>query len=165
MKKFLAVLLALALMMTVVSALAEEAAAPSKTIDALIPTIDESKVETANEEIDKLNQEGVVDYFGKGDEIAALLGEGEYVCHEMYPLIFPEYTGENDPVLVQLPFPTPYEEGATVAVMVGIYGEPIEWTTYEGTVIAEGLVQFEMPLADYNEAVAAETVLVAVVSK
>lgn len=165
MKKFLAALLALALMMTVVSALATEDAAPSKTIDALTPMIDESKADIVNAEIDKLNEKGVDEYFGKGDEISAIMGEGEYNVHEFAALIFAEYTGEDDEVLVKLPFPTPYEEGSTVAVMIGIYGEPIEWTAYEGTVIADGIVQFKMPVDAYKEVVAAETVLVSVISK
>jgi hypothetical protein len=154
MKKFLTLMLALALALTAVSALASSPTVPSKTdstpaeeTEEFSLWIDATKADLANAEIDKLNDAGI-EYFGAaGDAIAAILGEGEYEVNEFAAVSASNSDAiEGDTVTVTLAFATPYEAGAKVAVLIGIVGdEEIAWNVYEGTGVEGGAVSFELP--------------------
>lgn len=171
MKKFLAVLLTLALMMTAVSALAASANLNGKTDttvednDEFAIWIDEGKADIANAEIDKLNASSVAEYFGKADEIAAILGEGEYAVNEFAGVGASNADAiEGDSITVSLAFASDYAEGDTVAVLMGVVdGENIDWNVFPGTIV-NGAVQFDLS-AEVAAAAEAGTVLIAIVSK
>ncbi len=152
MKKFLALMLTLALALTAVSALASSPTVPGKTDSTPAEEefslwIDATKADLANAEIDKLNDAGI-EYFGAaGDAIAAILGEGEYEVNEFAAVSASNSDAiEGDTVTVILAFATPYEVGTKVAVLIGIVGdEGIAWNVYEGTGVEDGAVSFELP--------------------
>lgn len=117
--------------------------------------------------------ESVEAYFGSEaeSEFKAVLGEGPYSVHELAPLLVENYDPEkHGDVQITLNFPTPYARGQKVIVMIGlITTQPdgtstVEWFAYEGTVVANGRIQFtldsEMMLAIQNG-----LALIAIVSK
>lgn len=123
-------------------------------------------VEKANEEIAKLKDAGVAEYFGKADEIAAILGEGEYDVHEFWPVRAIHSELVKGSATVELTFATPYEKDAKVALLIGLAnGESIAWTVLEGTVADDnGTVTFSVS-ADLAKQIEENTALLAVVSK
>ena len=91
-------------------------------------------------ELGKLSSSNVLTYFGEIKDAsgsAAKLGDfvesNDPKVFEFCPVVAEGYKDEYKNVTASLLFPTPYEVGERVAVMVGlIKGDAIEWTVFEG---------------------------------
>ncbi|MBR1585182.1 MAG: hypothetical protein IJ662_06560 [Clostridia bacterium] len=171
MKKFLALLVALTMMLTAVSALATSSIDVTDLTEeeTEFTTIldDEESIALVNDELTKLTEaEDPNDYFKKGDEIAAIIGEGPYNVFEMvaFTISDAEALAGRD---LEWSFATSYEEGTVVAVLIGIVGEAdeeIEWNVYEGTVDELGHVHVTLD-AEILEQIEDGTALIAIASK
>lgn len=187
MKKFIALLLVLALSLTSVAALAADSrgtgdmnktetkkTTTKKTTTTTTPadttedesfmlwvTKEASLVEKANEEIAKLQKVGVAEYFGKADEIAAILGEGEYNVHEFSAVRASNADKVKGSATVAMTFAANYEEGSQVAVMINAGSG---WNVMPGSVKAGGAVEFSVG-ADLAKEIEDNTGLLAIVSK
>lgn len=172
MKKFLAILVALTLMLTAVTAFAAPSKTPGDLVtvdgnDSLIiffPQDDES-IQLAEDEAEKLSDAGVDEYFGKADEIAAILGKGPYEVNEFWTVGVKGANTVDGDVTRVIKFPTPYEADAKVAVLIGLVnGENIAWSVYEGTGTEDGGVEITFD-KDILVKIEDGTALLAVVSK
>lgn len=90
-------------------------------------------------ELGKLSSSNILSYFGEIKDAsgnAAQLKdfvEGDLKVFEFCPVVAEGYKDEYKNVTASLLFPTPYEVGEQVAVMVGLLkGGSIEWTAFEG---------------------------------
>ena len=149
MKKIIALALALALLTLTGAALAAGSNGGNKYNTTTTTTTnvepekefifafseDEDLVAWANEEVAKLAESNVADYFGAADAIAKILGEGEYAVNEMLPVYAENYEKSMGDQDITLTFATPYEKDADVAVMLGFKaGDAIEWSAFAGKV-------------------------------
>lgn len=147
------------------------------------------RVEACEAELQKLTEaESIVEYFGevsdsegKAVDIREILGlkpEEEPVVSEFCPVIASGFKEEYGKVTASMLFPTPYEEGQKVVVMIGIVTiledgtQSIVWTAFEGIGTAAvkdaeetyGCIKVEFP-PEIASAIQNETALMAVISK
>lgn len=176
MKKTLALLLALVLMMT--ASVAVFADSPTSGDLNKDTTEDEGEVifdlsgsldEQGQAEIEKLKEQGL-GYFGEenAEKIKATLelGEDEGNVHVFLPLVISNSAaahGEDIEKVIE--FATLYEEGTKVVVLIGVVkGEEIEWTIIDSEVVEGGKVKVVVSAALAAE-VEAGKAYVAIVSK
>ena len=153
MKKVFALLLALMLAASCVSALAAEPGAeaaevntvwtdvlPSADFALTIPT-DEALNKWAEEEEANMWAASPEAYFKQAQAIAAIIGEPPYDVNEFWPLAAENYSELLGPVTATFLFATPYTPGDKVAVMIGFdisedeeTPPEMEWLTFEGTI-------------------------------
>ena len=164
MKKITAFILALLMAMLTVSAFAAGNASPSGD-DYNKATTNytgkswifdfsdkEELIAWANAEVAKLAEaESIQAYFGLGDAITAILGEGEYAVNELQPVYAAGYEESMGPQEIKLEFATPYKKGTNVAVMLGFKvgedenGEPkMAWNAYAGKVLDGSVIAFNL---------------------
>ncbi|MBQ9264165.1 MAG: hypothetical protein IJ189_08160 [Clostridia bacterium] len=187
MKKFVALMLALVLALTAVAAIAETTKSvtsgdtnkttttPAKTTKTTTTTTttdtapafyimisrSASRVAKANEEIAKLAEAAnVAEYFGKAEEIAAILGEGEYKVNELWPVIAANYDESMGDIVATFTFATPYEDGEKVAVLLSVDGE---WSVFEGEA-KDGAITVTLDAATVEKVVESGA-LIAIVNK
>ena len=180
MKKIIALVLAIALVLTAVAAFA---AAPSGDGDkwnrddnkAFVYDFsdDENLIAWANGEIERLTAaESVQAYFGAEEAIANILGDPDYTVNELWPVYAANYEESMGEQEIKLGFATPYEKDATVAVMQGFKvgedeeGKPkMEWHAFTGKVIDdEGMIAFLLDPATILR-VQEEFALLAIINK
>ena len=176
MKKILALILALALVVLTGAAIAEN---PSKgggdyndgTTDDQTGFVfafsdKEELIAWANDEVAKLAEaESVQAYFGQADAIAAILGDPEYTVNELLPVYAANYEESMGEQEIRLTFATPYEKGTDVAVMLGFKAdEAVEWTAVAGKVLDDSAVLFKLDPATILR-VQENSALLAVVNK
>ena len=174
MKKIIALVLA-AMMLTLVGAAVAEN--PSKgggdynkaetDTDFIFAFSDkEELVAWANEELAKMAEaESIPAYFGKADEIAAILGDGELTVNEMLPVYAENYEESMGEQEIELAFATPYEKDADVAIMLGFKGEEaVEWSAFAGKVLDDSKILFKLDPATILK-VQESSALLAVISK
>ena len=139
------------------------------------------RVEACNAEIAKLNESGnAVEYFGEVTDangnavsLTELLGTDEVNVYEFFPLSAEGFEVEYGAVTATMVFPTPYEEGQQVAVLVGIVTEnadgtqSVAWQVFDGvgTSVAEGSGIEVTFTPEILEQVQNGTALMAVVSR
>ena len=170
MKKILALVLALVMVLCAASALA----AGSKTVeDTQNATVEPASAgqggyypKTATEElalkiVDATAESQVVlDAFKAAfdagdalsilpDDIKAQILEGAGTINEM---VTAQFVGDTTAVAGEfkatITFETPYEEGAEVSVLLGkLGGEEIKWTVLKGKVNADGAIEVVIPAA------------------
>ena len=173
MKKILALVLALALVLTAVSAFAEA----SKTIiDIPQVEVDAAEVEVLlpEEEIPavaalveslKAAADGGDVLSALPEEIRAALPEDQKNINEIAPIQFigKEEEVKND-LVITTKFTTLYTPGEKVTVLLArVNVDPVEWFAFEGTVQDDGSVQFVIP-ADTVKTFLNEDMAIAVVS-
>ncbi len=129
------------------------------------------KVEWANAELAKLKEAGDVGaYFGLADEIAAILGEGEYKVYEFAAVVAGNYDESMGEITANFPFATPYEKDTKVAVLLGFAAKDengeakMEWKPIEGGALEDGSIEFKVDPETITR-VQEESALLAVVSK
>ena len=128
-------------------------------------TKEASLVEKANEEIAKLKEVGVAEYFGKAAEIAAIVGElaeGEaYNVHEFSAVRASNADKVKGSATVAMTFAANYEKGSQVAVMINAGSG---WNVTAGSVQGGGTVEFSVG-ADLAKEIEENYGLLAIVSK
>ena len=127
---------------------------------------DEALVAWANEELAKLGEGNVADFFGDAAEaLAAILGEGDVEVNELLPVYAENYEESMGEQEVKLNFATPYEKGTDVAVMLGFKaGDAAEWSAFAGKVEDSSTVAVKLDPATILR-VQDNNALLAVVSK
>jgi len=163
MKKIVCVLLVLVMCMAL--ALAET---PSKTVADLDVVMVTSENQAADDfsmsigytganisdehrnlayaEIQKfINTNSIEKYFGKNDEIGAIVDTANMNIFEYSPLKVVGYKPEYGKVTAVMNFATPYEAGEKVAVMIGLPDAQnnITWNVLEGVGVASESVEVE----------------------
>ncbi len=74
-------------------------------------------------------------------DAAAFLDAQNLYCHEFTPVIAGNYTDELGLVTARFLFPTPYEKGEQVVVMIGLVsvdeegGQAVQWIAHPGTAV------------------------------
>lgn len=180
MKKIIALVLALALVTLTGAALAAGSNGGNKYNTTTTTTTnvepkkefvfgfseDEDLVAWANEEVAKLAEGSVADFFGAAaDAVANILGEGEYAVNEMLPVYAENYDKSMGPQDITLTFATPYEKDTDVAVMLGFKaGDAVEWNAFAGKVLDGSAVLVKLDPATILR-VQDNNALLAVVSK
>ena len=179
MKKFVSLLLALALCCTAVMALAE---APSKTVadlnttetegDALISTLNLDDPAVAQYAaaflpvFESMKNAASVEEFFAGFDIKTLIGAETLNVNECVLAFANPVDAYEGTMQVTFGFATPYAEGEKVAVMTGIAnGTEVNWNMIEGTGNADGAVVCDVDYNTYKTLSDNSPVLVAVVSK
>lgn len=173
MKKLTALFLVLALMMAAVAV----AESPSmgggdlnySTTDAFVFAIsdDEELLAKSNAELAKLQAaEAPADYFGLADEIGNILGDADVTIAEFWPVIAANYEESMGEQVIGLSFATPYEDGQTVAVLIGFYqpDDTVAWLAFRGQGQPDNSIKFELDPKTILD-VQANTALLAVASK
>ena len=132
---------------------------------------DEESKAWAYAELARLKEAGdACAYFGLADEIAAILGEGEYHVFEFEPVIAGHYNQDMGEITAKFPFATPYEKGAKAAVMLGFAARAengdtvMKWQAVEGAAPEYGCIAFKVDPVTMLR-VQEEGALLAVVSK
>ncbi len=181
MKKTLALVLALVMVLCAVSAMAEG----SKTVDDTQKTTVTNGYTNAPAEAELPTMEivtpsaaaqAVIDQFKTAhdagdilsalpDDVKAQLGEEEVNINEMIAVKFSGDTNVTDAVEVTLSFMTKYNAGDEVSVLVGkLDGENVKWTVMKGKINEDGEVVLIVP-AEMVKDFENDEFLVAVVSK
>lgn len=163
MKKTIALLLALALLLTAAgTALATDSKGGKDYNTGFIFKVseEEADVEWANEELAKLKEAATLaDYFGEAD-----LRGGEAV-NEFWPVIasgYEESMGEQE---IKMTFATPYEKDTDVAVLLGFKAnDSVEWQSFAGKVLEDSVIAFKLD-PDTILRVQENKALLAIVSK
>ena len=173
MKKLIALFLAI-IMMAAVAATAEGPSASGgdmnySTTDTFVFAVsdDEALLAKSNAELEKLKAaEKPADYFGLADEIANILGDADVTIAEFWPVIAANYEESMGPQVIGLSFATPYEEGQTVAVLIGFYqpDDTVAWLAFRGEGQPDKSIKFELDPKTILD-VQANTALLAVASK
>ena len=173
MKKILALVLALALVLTAVSAFAEasktnlnipvvEDNAPE--VEVLLPEEEIPAVAAVVESLKAAADGGDV-LSALPEEIRAALPEDQKNINEIAPIQFigKEEEIKND-LVITTKFTTLYTPGEKVTVLLArVNVDPVEWFAFEGTVQDDGSVQFVIP-ADTVKTFLNEDMAIAVVS-
>ena len=152
MKKIVSLVLALALVLTAVSAFAAGSKQqPTPTTQDVTPEIsisfipDTSASATIIKAFKEAHDAGD-DLKALPDDVRAKIGEGQTKISE---LLTAKFEGDlskitGDMVLI-VKFETPYKEGEKVTVLLGILNEPVEWHTFSGVGLKDGSVQITVP--------------------
>lgn len=161
MKKFLALLLAMMMVLAAVSVLAEEAADSKENEDIAGVTLESGDVTVEkgeDTEAGKSLKEQVAAAQQEGDpttalpeEVRAKLPEGFTVISEMDTYRLEGDPSElEDPVKMTFRFETPYGDGEKVMLIVAIQlpDNELDWLVWEGTGNADGDVESMVPRAD-----------------
>lgn len=186
MKKTLALVLALVMVLCAVSAMAEG----SKTVEdtqsttvtsgggyyAPAPAPAEAEVPTMEIVTPSAAAQAIIDQFKAAhdagdilsalpDDVKAQVGEGLVNVNEMIAVKFNGDTNVTDAVEVTLSFMTKYNAGDEVAVLVGkLDGENVKWTVMKGKINEDGDVVLIVP-AEMVKDFENDEFLIAVVSK
>ncbi|MBQ7845883.1 MAG: hypothetical protein IJ392_06995 [Clostridia bacterium] len=88
-------------------------------------------------------------------EVAAFLDAENLYCHELTPVIAGNYTDELGLVTARFLFPTPYEKGEQVVVMIGLIStdengaQVVQWIAHPGSAVeaADQSIRIETVLA------------------
>ena len=173
MKKILALVLALALVLTAVSAFAEVASKTNLDIAQVEDNSDAVEVKFAAESAEVAALvEAVKAAAQAGDvlsvlpeEIRAALPEDQKNVNEIAPIQFAGKAEEiTEDLVIKTKFETPYTPGEKVTVLLArVTVDPIQWFAFEGTVLEDGSVQFVIP-ADTVKTFLNEDMAIAVVS-
>ena len=178
MKKILALVLALVMVLTAVSALA--AGSPENpggktgggTTGYSVDTTEETKeTELADTDATKAIKEELKKAAESGDVLSALpadvkakIGEEFTKVSEMVTIKLAQGLDAKKGLIIKKAFQTPYKSGEKVTVLLAVPGADgkVEWIVLEGTANADGEVVFVVDEATYNKIAGTEIVMVPV---
>ena len=164
MKKIVALVLALVLVLTAVSALAAPSPQkPKKKTTGVTEKAGEIELQDVQDtDGTKAIKEQIKKDADAGNALASVtveLPEGFTKVSEMATVKFP--AGAKNLKFKKM-FQTPYAAGTTVEVLFGIPGNPVEWLMVTGVANAAGEVVFTLSEAVYNKIVGKEVVMIPV---
>ena len=169
MKKIIALVLALALVLTAVCALADNSkqttggggssggsSSGSSTVVTEEPVITIKFVKDTDKSAAVIK--AFKDAYDKGDvlsvlpdDIKAQIGEGQVNINEMLTAAFDgDVSKITKDVVMTVKFETLYKAGEQVTVLLAILKDPVEWHTFKGVGLADGSVQFTIPKAIFD---------------
>ena len=181
MKKILALVLALVMVLTAVSALA--AGSPENpggktgggTTGYSVDTTEETKetelATVADTDATKAIKEELKKAAESGDvlstlpaDVKAKIGEEFTKVSEMVTIKLAQGLDAKKGLIVKKAFQTPYKSGEKVTVLLAVPGADgkVEWIVLEGTANADGEVVFVVDEATYNKIAGTEIVMVPV---
>lgn len=157
MKKIVSLVLALALILTAVSAFAAGSKQqPTPTTQDVTPEITitflpDTAVSSAVIKAFKEAHDAGDDLSALPDDIRAKIGEGQTKINELLTAKFNgDVANVKGDIVMVVKFETPYKEGEKVTVLLGILNEPVEWHTFSGVGLKDGSVQFTVPKAVFD---------------
>ena len=181
MKKILALVLALVMVLTAVSALAAGSpenpggktggGATGYSVDTTEETKETELATVADTDATKAIKEELKKAAESGDVLSALpadvkakIGEEFTKVSEMVTIKLAQGLDAKKGLIVKKAFQTPYKSGEKVTVLLAVPGADgkVEWIVFEGTANADGEVVFVVDEATYNKIAGTEIVMVPV---
>ena len=162
MKKVLALVLALVMTLTVVSAMAGESPTPKKKTTGGDTVTEINLPDAADTDGTKAIKEQIEKDKDAGDALASVtveLSSGFDKVSEMITVKFP--TGQKTRTFKRM-FQTPFAKDTIVEVLIGIPGDPVEWIKVVGKANANGEVVFTLSESDYQKIAGKEVVIIPV---
>ncbi len=171
MKKILALVLALVMVLTAVSALAADSpenpggkTGGGETKETELATVaDTDATKAIKEELKKAAESGDV-LSALPADVKAKIGEEFTKVSEMVTIKLAQGLDAKKGLIIKKAFQTPYKSGEKVTVLLAVPGADgkVEWVVLEGTANADGEVVFVIDEAIYNKIAGTEIVMVPV---